>query len=423
MSDLLAGIVEVMAGALLVTDAEGRFVRANAAAEQMLGIERGRIVGASYVSTPWRRLRLDGAPLPPDDHPFVTVRRTGRPVLDVQFQIERDDGSRITISVNAAPLWEGAAFAGIVAIFTDVSERRRTEERLRALTEELEREVQFRTAELLAENAERRRVQEAQAALLAENRRLVQALERQLEQVRRARRLVVEADEQLRKDIAERLHGAVQTRLLVAWHRLGQVRTLLGTDPEAAAGVLDTVRDELDRIREHDVREASHLLHPSIIRVGLVPAVRSLAARLGGPLELIVDVTEEIRRLDDPAGNAIAEPLRLAAYRILEEALSNIYRHAGASCATIRLATEGAALLVEVEDNGQGLDGGGQPGVGLASIAARVDQFGGDWSLSGVPSGGVLLRVRLPLRQSGVDGDHRAGAGAASGEQRGQGIG
>ena len=102
------------------------------------------------------------------------------------------------------------------------------------------------------------------------------------EELNRSRFRMASAEEGLRKEIAEMLHGKVQTSLLVAWHRLGECEGLLEKDPSEAKALLQEIREELDRIREREVREASHSLHPSVIRVGLLPAVRTLLESFEG---------------------------------------------------------------------------------------------------------------------------------------------
>ncbi|MBM3945320.1 MAG: hypothetical protein FJ317_07535, partial [SAR202 cluster bacterium] len=95
------------------------------------------------------------------------------------------------------------------------------------------------------------------------------------DELQQSRQRIASAEEGLRKHIAETLHGKVQTSLLVAWHKMGESLTLMEQDPVQAKEMLTEVRSDLDRIREKEVREVSHTLHPSVIRVGLLPAVRT----------------------------------------------------------------------------------------------------------------------------------------------------
>jgi signal transduction histidine kinase len=238
-----------------------------------------------------------------------------------------------------------------------------------------------------------------QAALTLENAALLQSLGEQIAELERSRRQITAAEEGLRREIAELLHGRVQTRLLVAWHRLGQCVAMVDAQPQRARELIAEVRDEIDRIREHEIRQASHLLHPAIIQIGLVPAVRSLASSFEQHFQIDLQIDQTALDLDDPTHNSLPEVIRLTAYRVIEEALNNAVRHAAATRLQVRLhINDGRYLEITVEDNGQGLDPSAvTAGLGLGSIAARVGLLGGTWRLSGAPGRGASLTALLPL--------------------------
>ncbi len=253
-----------------------------------------------------------------------------------------------------------------------------------------------------------------QVALAEENTRLLGELRRHLEELRQSRRLLTAREEQRRKDIADLLHSRVQTRLLVAWHRLGDLPALWQRNPKEARAALVQVRDELDRLRDTDIRQASHLLHPTIIGVGLVPAARALASSLEEHFRVRLEVAPSLAAVDSSVQGGLAETVRLAAYRILEEALNNVYVHAMATQVDVLLGLDdNRRLTLCVRDNGRGLS---QPsvelGLGLRSIAARVSELGGRWDLAGAPSKGAVLSVWLPI-DDGAPTDQRDGASAA----------
>lgn len=264
----------------------------------------------------------------------------------------------------------------------------------------VEGSISFHTSEALIETQQRAAEALArQASLALENAHLVVAVRDQFEELRRSRLQIIAADERLRREIAELLHGRVQTRLLVAWYKLGECESLLDTEPDKARTLLAQVREEIDEIREQEVRQASHLLHPSIIGVGLVPAIRSLSGRFEGYFPISVKVDPHLADLDGPVQNRIPEPLRLTAYRVVEEALTNVYRHAMANAVAVSLAVDDQRrLAIVVEDSGRGFNTARiKPGLGLSSIAGRVDQAGGTWQISSTLGRGTRLAVLLPL--------------------------
>jgi signal transduction histidine kinase len=237
-----------------------------------------------------------------------------------------------------------------------------------------------------------------QALLAQENARLLEVLREQVDELERSRRLIATAEERLRQDIAERLHSRVQNRLLLAWYRLEDCREMLPEQPAQLRDLVAQVSQQLQEIREHDIREVSHLLHPSIIRVGLAPALERLAEDFLPQFRVELDVDQAVGDLDDPESNRLPEPVRLAAYRVVEEAFGNAARHARASQVGVGLSVRDGQLAVQVRDDGQGFDSGVvQPGLGLSSIAARVGSVGGTWRVTSAVGRGTLLEAFLPF--------------------------
>jgi signal transduction histidine kinase len=98
--------------------------------------------------------------------------------------------------------------------------------------------------------------------------------------------------------------------------------------------------------------------------------------------------------------------VEVAAYRIAQEALTNVVRHAAARSSTVRLAIEDGALRVEVRDDGVGMPGPqadhtGHVGVGLTSMRERATELGGSLVVGPLPEGGTRVLARLPLPEEG----------------------
>ena len=135
---------------------------------------------------------------------------------------------------------------------------------------------------------------------------------------------------------------------------------------------------------------------PALDQLGLVGAIVNQAERLGttdgavgGPQITVEAEPEPLPEL--PAA------IEVAAYRIAIEAITNAVRHAGARTCAVRL-TAAQRLIVEVIDDGQGVDGSGRPGgTGLESMRERADEVGGQLSLAAGQPRGTVVRVELPL--------------------------
>ena len=195
---------------------------------------------------------------------------------------------------------------------------------------------------------------------------------------RESGRRALAAEEEVRRRIARELHDEV-----------GQVLTavMLGLeDPEAR----ESVRRSLDDVR----RIAGELRPQTLDELGLQSALRSLCTTLGAAPSLRVE-----RRLE--LGHAELTPeLELAVYRVAQESLTNVMRHAGATEVLLSLERVDGALRLIVRDDGRGIDGERHAGAGLAGMHERALHIGGRLTVHPAPGGGteVVLDVPVPER-------------------------
>ena len=165
--------------------------------------------------------------------------------------------------------------------------------------------------------------------------------------------------ESLKKRIADYLNGHVQSKLLFLQHRLKLSQELLSRDPEAAAALLEDARGALRSIQEQDIRRASHELYPSIVKVGLTPALRSLTARLGHAVPIELRIEEEIQDDEEHGSRLFSEELTVGAYRIVEEALDNTVKHSNATMAWVSLSyLPDGNVSLDIGDDGRGFAAG-----------------------------------------------------------------
>ena len=127
--DRLTRILETNAGGVVVFDTEGTITFTNQAAEAILGVERSRLIGLRHDDPVWEMTDADGAPIGPEELPLRKVLAARVPVYDVQFGVRHRDGASVFLSVNAAPLLGSSnEMVGIVASFTDITERKKVED-------------------------------------------------------------------------------------------------------------------------------------------------------------------------------------------------------------------------------------------------------------------------------------------------------
>ncbi|MFD3756112.1 sensor histidine kinase [Streptomyces sp. NPDC058622] len=204
--------------------------------------------------------------------------------------------------------------------------------------------------------------------------------------------------DEARLRIARELHDVLAHSISVINVQAGVGLALLDTDPEQARTALTTIKEAgkealgevrlvLDTLR--DPGEAPRAPAPGLDRI---PELVEQAAAAG----LAVEVTAEGTARTLPPG------VDLAAFRIVEEALTNVVRHSGARSARVRLAWRTRALAVRVEDDGPSSggpaegspDGGGD---GLVGMRERVTALGGTLETGPRPGGGYAVSVTLPL--------------------------
>lgn len=219
-----------------------------------------------------------------------------------------------------------------------------------------------------------------QAASAARTSRLADELQDSRE------RLVVAREEERRR-IRRDLHDGLGPALSGVVFQLETARLLVERDPEAAQQRIGATSAHVQDVVA-DVRRLVHDLRPPALDDrGLVGALRQQAERLVPGAEVVAD------ELDD-----LSAAVEVAAYRIASEALTNVARHADATRCTVRLAVADRALLVEVTDDGRGIDPGARAGVGLVGLRERAAELGGRSEVTCPSEGGTVVRAWLPLR-------------------------
>jgi signal transduction histidine kinase len=151
-------------------------------------------------------------------------------------------------------------------------------------------------------------------------------------------------------------------------------------------------------VREGDVRETSRMLYPESLEIGMVPAVRSLLARMPPDIATRMVVSDDVRSLDDPVSPQLTQSERLLAVRVVEEAVTNALRHGGAHSLRVSLDLDVDCLAVAVVDDGSGFDAvvaGARSGT--RRLQERLVLIGGRLNVSSVPGEGTRVEARVPI--------------------------
>jgi signal transduction histidine kinase len=225
--------------------------------------------------------------------------------------------------------------------------------------------------------------------------------------LQRSRERIVVAREETRRRLRRDLHDGLAPTLAALALKAGAIGDLIPNDPRAA----QALSAELEAEIRNTIREIRRLVYelrpPTLDELGLVAAIRERAAaestqrRVNGPahgttsgedagagLQIVVQTPDHL-----PPLSAAVE---VAAYRIVQEALINVVKHAQAGKCIVRL-TAADALEVEIADDGVGLPNERHTGVGLLSMRERAEELGGTCVIEALPAGGTRVMARLPL--------------------------
>jgi PAS domain S-box-containing protein len=216
--------------------------------------------------------------------------------------------------------------------------------------------------------------------------------------VQQQRRSVAEAIDEERLRIAREIHDGVAQDLASLRLKLSLWRDWIGSDNDRMQVELDQTQDILDAAIE-EIRRSIYALRPvALDDVGLIPALQRYIADFKEQHDINIHLQIDIPKARIPAA------LELPLFRIFQEALNNIAKHAGASFAWVNLALEGdEAVSLTIRDNGRGfelttlekLKLAGH--LGLKQMRERIKKAGGELTLTSQPDQGTQIRVYLPL--------------------------
>jgi PAS domain S-box-containing protein len=343
----LRQLVVLMPAAVYSCDAEGRITFYNRRAVELWGREPD--LNDRYCAA-WRLWRIDGTLLPHEQTPVAKCIREGVSVRGMPIVIEQPKGVRVVVSLNIAPLVDRQGRrVGAINVFEDITEHKRDEEALR----------------------------DSSARLQALSRR------------------VIEVQEHERRHLARELHDEI-----------GQVLSAISVNLHTIKGVCDAAASA--RIEEsiHIVDQATQQVHnfsldlrPSMLdHLGLAATVRWYADRQAQRVGFAVHfaVESSVARLPGD--------LEIACYRVVQETLTNVARHAHARHVWIELRQGDDELVLAIRDDGVGFEpdiarhrAARGESFGLLGIQERIELLGGRAVIRSQPGEGTTIRAWFPI--------------------------
>lgn len=342
---LLELVLQSLPVGVWIADRRGRIVATNPAVAELWGgapqLHEGRPVG--------RRARrvADGRVIGPEDYPMLRAVRSGQASAHELIEVERPDGSRRTIMNSALPLVDAdGAIQGAISVDEDLTEMRRAQQAL----------------------------EQSQARL-----RALSANEEAL-------------IEEERKHIAREVHDELGQALTALKMSLALLQRQFGGSQPALDAQLGHIAGMLDGTLDV-VRHVASNLRPAALDFGLAAALEWLAEDFGHRWELPCE-------LQLPAGEiALDEARAVALFRIVQESLTNVARHARAQRVRIRLRRGRSRLRLSVGDDGVGFDATQEPGghFGLLGMRERALKIGASLRVRSRPGEGTTIVLDLPF--------------------------
>jgi signal transduction histidine kinase len=212
--------------------------------------------------------------------------------------------------------------------------------------------------------------------------------------LQRSRERLVTAREEERRRLRRDLHDGLGPMLAAQTLKVGSARALYQRDTVAADALLAELETDMQTALADIRRLVYDLRPPALDELGLVGAIRADATRYrklpadAHGLAIDIEAPDSLPPL--PAA------VEVAAYRIVQEALTNVVRHAHACTGWVRVNVD-EALRIEISDDGLGLPTPRHIGVGLLSMRERAEELGGSCIVERHPAGGTRVLARIPL--------------------------
>ncbi|KMJ92127.1 histidine kinase [Achromobacter xylosoxidans] len=343
-------------------DLRGRCIFINGAGAAMLGYTPDEVVGRNmhYLI---HHSHADRSLMPVHDCRIFKAFRDGRGERVDDEVLWRRDGSCFDAQYASYPIRNDQEVVGAVVTFSDISARKRIERELQATRAQLEARVQVRTAELSAAHESLRRLASHLSTLR----------------------------EQEHAHIARNIHDDLGASFTALQLDLNWLRRQLAGEPPLQAHLdrmLEVTQTAMDATRRilNDLRPV--VLDHLGLWAALETLLQDLQARSGLRCRYLCPPDTESRRLEPAA--------EIAVYRIVQELLTNVQRHARARSVSVSAVWGEDGLLLEVEDDGVGMRlPETRQTFGILGMRERARAIGGDLELDSAPGAGLCARLRL----------------------------
>ena len=363
-------------------DLEGACVFINPAGARMIGFEPHQVLGQNmHILT--HHSHDDGSEYPMDECPIYNAFRKGQPCRIDSEVFWRQDGSSFPVEYSSYPVFDQGEVRGAVVTFVDITQRKRAEDALHQAKNELEARVAERT----------------------------QALEMALQQLRELAAWSEAVREEERTRIAREVHDELGSLLVALKMDVGWLDKRLSEQENRAAQEAQLMREKM----RGKCQNMSRLIENAVVNVGRIitdlrPSILDHQG-LWGALEwqaqdFVQSAEQQLQwRMAVNEQLELPEPMAMAVFRIFQEMLSNVGRHAQAQTVDIDIVERQGWLYVSVEDDGIGAlqQAFESPqAYGIMGMRERARHFGGSIEIDSQPGRGTCMRLSMPLPFAGA---------------------
>jgi PAS domain S-box-containing protein len=367
-------------------DLDGLCVFINPAGARLIGYEPDELLGRNMHRLT-HHARADGSAYPEDQCPIFNAFRQGLPCRIDTEVFWRRDGTAFPVEYSSHPIVEGGRVLGAAVTFVDITERRRAAVALQLAKDGLEASVRERTG----------------------------ALETALQRVRELAAWSDTVREEERTRIAREVHDELGSLLVALKMDVNWMDKRLAEQAQRSAPAATEMRERMrckcqnmSRLIETAVDNVGRIitdLRPSILdHQGLWAALEWQAQEFVASAELALDWQLALDgSLQESA--EVPEPLAMAVFRIFQEMLSNVGRHARAQRLQVHIGLQGGVLTLVVQDDGQGAlpqAFEAADAYGVMGMRERAGHFGGRIDITSAPGAGtrMCLSVAIPTEAS-----------------------
>ena len=321
---------------IVTKDEQNRVVFCNPAFERMFNYSQNELQGKDIDSIL--------APHDQEEANRITYAIREGGIIHATAQRRRKDGTLLDVELHGIRFFSGATFVGAFAIYQDITERRRSEEKLQTLRNRLTR-----------------------------------------------------TQEEERSRIARDLHDDIGQRLALLSIDLEQMKLASQRDGSVFARELEALVRTASEITS-DVHNVSRRLHPSQVELlGLAPALNNFCREFANRNSMRIQFTSACLTCKVP------EEASLCLFRVAQEAIRNVHKHSGCREAMVELDEISGSLRLRISDRGAGFDPvsvESAQGLGLLSMEERLRSMGGELFVHSRPGGGTCIEACIPATQN-----------------------